>query len=339
MRASMAESKTISPSTREAQQKAGLLSVIVPVYNLEGYLEECVRSILDQTYKDLEVLLVDDGSTDGSGALCDRMKAQDNRVRVWHTENNGRAAARNLALSEAAGEWIGFVDGDDWVDKDMYASLIGLCRKEKAQIGQCTFNYVFPDRTASDGDDGRVAVYTMDEALDVLPEQGDVRFEVALKVFHRSAVEKVRFVPGQLFEEIHFTRLALYQMERFVSLRKAYYQYRQRREGNTNSSFSPAKLKILPECDGFIRQLREEGRTVAADGMEAFTLDMLIRLYVNAAANRADRETLNTLKSAYRARFRKAGRNPKVRKLRGMLFALSPELYDTVSARLHKREG
>ncbi|MBO7397990.1 MAG: glycosyltransferase family 2 protein, partial [Clostridia bacterium] len=97
-----------------------MISVIVPVYKTEEYLNQCVESILNQTYKDLEILLIDDGSPDRCGELCDDFAERDNRIRVFHTENRGVAAARNFGIREAKGEYIGFVDSDDWIEPDMY---------------------------------------------------------------------------------------------------------------------------------------------------------------------------------------------------------------------------
>ena len=96
-----------------------MLSIIVPVYNVEPYLRKCLDSIVNQTYRDLEILVIDDGSTDGSGKICDEYK-RDERVKVFHMKNRGLSCARNLGLDEAQGEWIGFVDSDDWIEPDMY---------------------------------------------------------------------------------------------------------------------------------------------------------------------------------------------------------------------------
>lgn len=104
-----------------------MISVIVPVYNTEKYLDECVQSILTQTYTDFELLLIDDGSTDFSGAICDRYAELDSRVRVFHKENGGVSSARNVGLDNAKGEWITFCDSDDWVEGNYLSSLIVKC--------------------------------------------------------------------------------------------------------------------------------------------------------------------------------------------------------------------
>ncbi len=123
-----------------------MISVIVPVYNTKEYLERCVNSLLAQTYGDMEIILVDDGSTDGSGRLCDEFAAKDPRIRVAHKENGGSSSARNLGISLAKGEYIGFVDSDDYVDADMYERLYDALQEyhvNAAQIGR--------DEIAQDG--------------------------------------------------------------------------------------------------------------------------------------------------------------------------------------------
>ena len=100
-----------------------LISIIVPVYNTKEYLPKCVQSLVEQTYRNLEILLVDDGSTDETGALCDKLALTDDRIRVIHKENGGSSSARNVGISQAAGSFLGFVDSDDYVDADMYERL------------------------------------------------------------------------------------------------------------------------------------------------------------------------------------------------------------------------
>ena len=121
-----------------------LISIIVPVYNVEKYLPKCVESLLAQTYSNLEIILVDDGSVDASGQICDTYAAKDSRVRVIHQPNAGVSAARNAGLKAARGEYIGFVDADDWVEPDMYEYLYGLISKENAHLAMCNF-YTFTD--------------------------------------------------------------------------------------------------------------------------------------------------------------------------------------------------
>lgn len=119
-------------------KKETLISVIVPVYNIMDCLERCVKSICVQTWENLEILLVDDGSTDGTGALCDQLAKKDGRIRVFHKENGGSSSARNLGIREAKGEWLGFVDSDDWIEPQMYERLLGAALLSGASIAQAS---------------------------------------------------------------------------------------------------------------------------------------------------------------------------------------------------------
>lgn len=114
-----------------------LISVIVPVYNTEKYLDRCIQSVLAQTYTNWELLLIDDGSTDSSGAICDKYAEQDSRIKVFHKENGGASSARNLGLDNAKGEWITFVDSDDWIDPTMYQYLIRAMIETECDISMC----------------------------------------------------------------------------------------------------------------------------------------------------------------------------------------------------------
>lgn len=120
------------------QKQEILLSIIVPIYNIEDCLERCVNSIRSQTYRNLEILLVDDGSTDRTGALCDRLGTMDDRIRVFHKENGGSSSARNLGIREARGQWLGFVDSDDWIEPDMYERLLTAALETKTEIAQAS---------------------------------------------------------------------------------------------------------------------------------------------------------------------------------------------------------
>ena len=115
-------------------QQKPLISVIVPVYNVEAYLPRCIESILAQTYENLEILLVNDGSKDSSGTICDEYARKDPRIRVFHKENGGQSTARNLALDAMTGEYVTFVDSDDWIEPDAYGPMMELIQKEQVKL-------------------------------------------------------------------------------------------------------------------------------------------------------------------------------------------------------------
>ena len=122
-----------------------LISIIIPVYNVSKYLDKCVKSILLQTYSNLEIILVNDGSTDGSGVLCDELKKTDKRICVIHKPNGGLSDARNAGLDIATGDYIGFVDSDDYVEPDMFQILLENAMKYDADVSGCRYAEVYED--------------------------------------------------------------------------------------------------------------------------------------------------------------------------------------------------
>ena len=119
-----------------------LISIIVPVYNVEQYLDDCLISIINQTYKNIEIILIDDGSTDKSGKICDEYAKKDSRIIVIHKENGGVSSARNAGLRIAKGAYIGFVDPDDWIAEDMYEVLYSNAKKYDADVSVCKYKIV-----------------------------------------------------------------------------------------------------------------------------------------------------------------------------------------------------
>lgn len=141
------------------------LSVIIPVYKAELYLNRCINSVLDQTFQDFEILLINDGSPDHSGDICDEYSRKDNRVRVFHKENGGVSSARNVGLKEAKGEWIGFVDSDDWIEKDFFANIIDALLKYNL-VDVVLFGYtkeIAPDVFVSKRSNCQSKVFNVDD--------------------------------------------------------------------------------------------------------------------------------------------------------------------------------
>ena len=134
-----------------------LISIIIPVYNVAPFLSQCIQSVLDQTYTHLEVIIVDDGSTDESPAICDKFAKLDTRIKVIHKKNGGLSDARNAGLDIASGDFIGFVDSDDWIDNDMYETLYNLISQYGADISACTHYLEY--------EDGRPTVYRSKEEI------------------------------------------------------------------------------------------------------------------------------------------------------------------------------
>jgi glycosyltransferase involved in cell wall biosynthesis len=204
-----------------------LISIIVPVYNMEGYLDRCMSSILNQTYKNLEIILVDDGSTDSSPKICDDYALKDNRIKVVHKENGGLSDARNAGLKIATGDYIGYVDSDDWIENDMYERMYNACVENDAQLAVCRYFREYDDKTINDGTK-RLEILDKNEILRIYITDKDgymVYNSVWSKLFKRKLVEGVVFPKGRNSEDIMYTTRALCKLDKAVYIDTCLYHY------------------------------------------------------------------------------------------------------------------
>ena len=212
-----------------------LISVIVPVYNIEEYLPRCVKSIVNQSYKNLEILLVDDGSTDGTGALCDSLAETDSRIRVFHKKNGGSSSARNLGIKEARGEFLAFVDSDDYIEPEMYERLMQGIKDSSASIAQIGRDEVdekgnkLPDICIPPTED--VFVGSEDFMRELLLHKGDCSF--CTKLVQRDLFENMEFPIGVLNEDFHLLVQMLPKISGIMSLKGQTYHVFYRIGSNT----------------------------------------------------------------------------------------------------------
>lgn len=179
-----------------------LISVIVPIYKVEKYLDECIQSIVSQTYTNLEIILVDDGSPDRCPQMCDEWAAKDSRIRVIHQENGGLSAARNAGLDTASGDYIGFVDSDDYIRSDMYETLLDLLMDSKKKIAYCYSLYVLPD--------GNEVCYRSEQSVRFLNTKQTLNalhafdFDIGMmsKLYEKELFESLRFPVGEVNEDM-----------------------------------------------------------------------------------------------------------------------------------------
>ena len=217
-----------------------MISVIIPVYNVEPYLQKCLDSVIGQTYRDLEIVIVDDGSTDGSGDICDEYRSDD-RVKVFHTENRGLSAARNLGLDNASGDWIGFVDSDDWIEPDMYEALIKKAEETGADVVECGCYLEYPSGTV---EKSRPSICVSGaEAIQFLLRE-DISNAVWDKLWKRCCFDNIRFPEGRIFEE-HATTYRVFEEINIlctIPSTKYHYLYRPESLSQTHS------IKNLIDC-------------------------------------------------------------------------------------------
>jgi len=190
------------------------LSIIIPVYNKAEYLSSCVDSILKQTFTDFELILVDDGSTDGSGAWCDHYARLDPRVVVIHQDNQGVSAARNAGLRAAKGSYIGFADGDDQLEPDMYELLLGLVQEHHADVAVCGVKKIFPNKVEHFYGTNQTRIYARDGALDAMLKKEFLR-SVYDKVY-RADIAKSTAFEGRINEDILYNFMVLQKASKTV---------------------------------------------------------------------------------------------------------------------------
>lgn len=234
-----------------------LISVIVPVYNVEQYLDQCLESIVSQTYPCLEILVVDDGSTDSSGDMCDRWAERDSRISVTHQPNGGLSAARNTALDKMSGEHVIMVDSDDVLHPDAAACLLSAMERHQADIVVGDHVIVgekatpqWPD-TATACPDGERA-YSQSEALLTIFYQQGLTHSAWARIYRASLFDGIRYPVGQLYEDLAVIYPLLKKCDKVVKIPQVVYGYRQR-ESSILGHFSPKRADILNICEGLER--------------------------------------------------------------------------------------
>lgn len=216
-----------------------LITVIVPVYNVEKYLERCIESIINQTYKNLEIILVDDGSTDNSGNICDEYAKKDERIKVIHKENGGQATARNMALDIAKGNYIAFADSDDWVDTSIYEKLYNALISNEANICVCARYNVYNDgkkETVFVGSESKVL--SSEEAIKKILTYDNMDVASCDKLYDASVLKDNQFPVGYICEDIPFVFNAVINAKKVIYINEPLYFYLQRSGSTSKSDFS-----------------------------------------------------------------------------------------------------
>lgn len=211
-----------------------LISIIVPVYKVEQYLDACIQSIVNQTYKNLEIILVDDESPDQCPQICDKWARQDSRIRVIHKQNAGVSAARNTGLEAATGRYIGFVDSDDTVCETMYAELLNAIQSSGKKIAYCASYRNEAQYAAAQQKKVRQTVLNVEDAVNGVFYHS-ISLSVWSKLFERQLFADIRFPEGEVNEEVPITVPLLVKAGGLVDTGRTLYYYRPREESITHS--------------------------------------------------------------------------------------------------------
>lgn len=227
------------------------LSIIVPVYKVENFLGKCVDSILNQTFKDFELILVDDGSPDKCGEMCDKYSKDDERVRVIHKENGGLSDARNFGIDASTGDYLGFVDSDDYISSDMFEVLVGNLEKKHADISVCGMYDCCGEKIVKQDIESGTFEFKKEEAIEWFLGGKGAGLFVCNKIFKRKIFENVRFPVGKLYEDAFIFVDLFLKAEKVIVCTDPKYYYIHREGSVTMSTFSERYYDVVRahECN------------------------------------------------------------------------------------------
>lgn len=308
------------------------VSVIVPVYNVEAYLPRCMESLLSQSYQALEIILIDDGSTDSSGTLCDGYGAKDSRVRVIHKKNGGAASAKNAGLRVATGEYLSFVDSDDYLEPGAYAFLVEQLEAHGADVVQSGYRDVFPDRCEERIASAEICKYENTEYLRRFTQD----WTCALlwdKLYRRSVFEGIFFEEGHIIDDEFFTYQGIMKAQLVVFVPGIVYNYRQRRSG---VMLSPASgQRIVMDRLTYLPQRRKRVISKYPELRRDFDVNYLDMMLLLALSPFATKESLLRQKALFKDYRKEPGRTFPPRE---MWLALLRLRFDGVQRLLKRRK-
>ncbi|MBR6033720.1 MAG: glycosyltransferase [Clostridia bacterium] len=238
------------------------ISVIVPIYNKEKYLKKCIDSILNQSYTNLDVILINDGSIDNSNKICEEYASNDKRIRYISTENRGAARARNTGIETAKGEYISFIDADDYIEQSYFETLINLVNQYQADFAECGFDrvlegeeYTFPNKKE------QIRVMTRKETLiELYGKDDDEHVKNVImcnKLFKRKLFDNIAYVPGRVIDDETIIYKLINKSEKIVDLQDTLYAYVQSSNSIMRNNFSMKRLDdtidVYDECISFFK--------------------------------------------------------------------------------------
>ena len=305
-----------------------LVTVIIPVYKVEQYLPRCVDSVLAQTYRNLEIFLVDDGSPDDCGRICDEYAEKDGRIKVIHKENGGLSDARNAALDVCAGEYISFVDSDDYVSEDFIESLIHAIRTHHTRLAVCgimKFNEsgkMHVDYSPS----GTEKIASGEEMMETV-----WRPAAWNKLYHRDLFQNIRFPYGKLYEDMFIYHDILAQIDRLSFTGKNSYYYNNRQNSIINRKYDIRNTDAIEGLDLRVKKLRELHYDDLADRQLPILFNQTVEAFVRIKdANGTEKDKLKFAKTICDSHYREMMRYDgftRPQKAMITLFRFCPAIY------------
>lgn len=326
-----------------------IISIIVPVYNVEKYLNKCINSILNQTFEDYELILVDDGSTDNSSRICDEYAKIDDRIKVIHKINGGLSSARNMGIENSCGEYIAFIDSDDYIHPQMieilynnikmYQADISICNYENVKENEAYNKIIFKDFKLIDRE---IKEYTNIDALKELDNKNVLIFTIACnKLYKKQLFNNVRYKEGKIHEDEFIIHELLYYSSKIVYTNKKLYYYFMREGSITKSKYSISRIDLLDAHKERIRFFRNivKDKDMVERAVFGYS-KTFFRVYYRLKYEVEDSDKcLRALKREYESNLINILRNPyytKKEKIIIIVFCINPKIYEIY---LNRRMG
>lgn len=235
------------------------VSIIVPVFNVKNYIKRCIESIINQTYSNIEIILVDDGSTDNSGNICDEYAKKDKRVKVIHKNNGGLSSSRNVGINISSGKYLCFIDSDDYIENDMIEYLYRGMKKYDVDIVSCGFSNIY-----TNGNKECITIpkediiYSKKEALDIHLLSGYIDDITCNKMFKKELYENIRYPEGYLYEDMITTYKLIDKANKVALCPESKYNYCRRWDSIGGTKFNDKTLFLLKACDEAVEFVLEK---------------------------------------------------------------------------------
>lgn len=292
-----------------------LISIIVPVYNVEKYLARCLDTLLNQTYIELEIILVNDGSTDNSGIICDKYSNDDKRIKVYHQSNKGLSGARNTGLKFAEGEFIGFVDSDDWVEPNMFEVMVETLLTKNVGVVECGLNKLY--KKSSDKSPSVTRNIYIENRLEALKRIiKNQSFSVWRRLYKANLIKNIFFVEGKNSEDVYYTLNVFQKIDKIAFIDDKLYNYF---IGGVSITRGGYRLKTLDTVDAalFLHKTveQQENDSALKSISNDFLLEILIYNYKSLSKNKQhdpSKEYRHTLKKLIVKHSKKKNVNPQI---------------------------
>ncbi len=292
-----------------------MISIIIPVYNVSKYLDKCLQSVVSQTYSNIQIILVNDGSTDNSGEICERWKKKDNRIEVIHKKNGGLSNARNVGIEKAQGKYLMFVDSDDIISIDLCEMLHSYLLGNSADLAICDTYHIFSNDSFTFQKDDKVKMYCFNrnEAICNLWYQKSFLPSAWGKLYKKELFEQIRFTEGIIFEDIDIMHEIFYLCNRIVYIDVKAYGYVHHENSITTKKYTQKDNVILDICDK-INQFASDKDISLQNAAKSYNVTGALRVYLNAPNTPEYKEAIEKAKRIIKKYGKDVLKDPNIRK-------------------------